>query len=110
MVDEVKYYPSSTIARVVTLSDDNPHPISDIDIPFYCMDIQCQTNDIYIGVAGTLNFKLATDETYWTYNGNLRDFMIKNQTAGQNGVAVIIATVPNKFVEKALGIKFGRVG
>lgn len=107
---EEKYFPSSTISKVVTLTDDNPHPISDTDIPFYCLDIQCQTNAIYIGVAGILNFKLGTDETYWTYNANMRDFMIKNQTPGSNGVAVIIATVPNKFVEKALKIAFTRIG
>jgi hypothetical protein len=91
------------------MTDDNEHPLSDIDLPFYACDIQCQTNSIKLGVGGITDFTLQPNETYWTYNANLRDFLMKNATAGSNGVAVIIATVPNKFVTDNLKKEAGFV-
>lgn len=93
---------------MITLSNDNINPITSSDIPFYCMDIQCQTNAVKIGVGGAMDFVLFPTETYWTYNANMIDFQIQNQTAGSNAKIVIIATVPNKLVEDALKQGFKR--
>ena len=66
-------------------------------------DFQCKTNTIVIGLGGVFDFVLNPGETYYTKHANLRDFMIKNSTAGNNGVVTIIATVPNKFIKENLG-------
>jgi len=55
-------------------------------------------------------FKINANETYWTYNANLRDFQIQNATAGSNTTIVVIATVPNKYVSDLLNIGFKPVG
>lgn len=100
------FFPSSLVVKKITLSDDNEKVLSNTDIPFYSMDIQCQSNAIYIGIGGAMDFILQPSETYWIYNANMRDFLIKNYSSGNNGVAVIIASVPNKFVEQALKVGF----
>jgi len=84
------------------MTDDTIQPIINEDIPFYCCDFQCLTNALKIGVGGIMEFTLNPGETYWTYNANLRDFQVQNDTAGNNGQVVIIATVPNAQVQKAL--------
>jgi len=99
------YFPSSLIVAEVsttTLGDDLPHPVSTIDIPFYAADMQCLTKAVKLGVAGKMGFVLYPGETYWTYNANLRDFLVMNNTATEDGQLVILATVPNDYVEKAL--------
>jgi hypothetical protein len=95
-------YPSSVITKKITLADDNIHNISDSDLFFYSCDFQAQTNAIKIGAAGIIETVINAGETYWTYNANLREFSFKNETAGSNGVLVILATVPNPEVEEAL--------
>lgn len=105
------YFPSSLVIKEVpttTLADDKAHPVSNIDIPFYAADFQCQTKAVKIGTAGAVNFVLFPNETYWTYNANLRDFQVMNNTATEDGSLVIIATVPNKYVDDALGQGFRR--
>lgn len=105
------YFPSSVLIREIpttTLADDLPHVVSTIDVPFYTADFQCQTKAIKIGVGGSMGFVLYPNETYWTYNANLRDFMVENNTATEDGSLVVIATVPNKLVEQALKGGFKR--
>ena len=87
---------------------DAPHPVSNTDIPFFAADFQCQDNAIRIGVGGAMYFVLQVNETYWTYSANLRDFLVQNNVAGVDGALVILATVPNAFVEKALKQGFKR--
>jgi hypothetical protein len=91
------------------MTDDTTQPITNEDTPFYACDFQCLTNPMNLGVGGILDLKLNPNETYWTYNANLRDFMCKNATAGSNGKITIIATVPNAYVENALKGGFKRV-
>ena len=105
------FFPSSVLVREIpttVLADDAPHVLSSEDIPFYAADMQCQTKAVKIGVGGGMGFILFPNETYWTYNANLRDFMVQNNTATEDGSLVIIATVPNKYVDKALGQGFRR--
>jgi len=80
------------------------------DVPFYSCDFQAQTNGALIGVGGIMAFQLNANETYWTYNANLRDFQIQNATAGNNTTIVVIATVPNKYVQDMLKLGFKAVG
>lgn len=94
------------MVKQITLSDDTPHAIITEDIPFYSCDFQCQTNALKLGVGGAMGFVLNANETFWTYNANLRDFMIQNNTAGLNGTLVVIATVPNKYVSQSLKLGF----
>jgi len=101
-------FPSSIIVKSVTLSDDAVHHLSTEDVPFYACDFQCQTKALKIGTGGNINFILYPNETYWTYNANLRDFVFMNETAGQDTTIVIIATVPNKYVDTALSTGFRR--
>jgi len=106
------YFPSSLLVSEVstaTMGDDLPHPCSTTDIPFYAADFQCLTKAVKIGVSGKMGFVLFPNETYWTYNGNLRDFQVMNNTATEDGQVVILATVPNKFVEDALKQGYQRV-
>jgi hypothetical protein len=96
------FFPSSIVVKSITMTDDNAHPIVNDDIPFYSCDFQCLTNAMNIGVGGIMDFALQVNETYWTYNANLRDFLVQNASAGSNGKIVCIATVPNAYVENAL--------
>ena len=96
------FFPSSLVVKKITLADDNPHAITNADVPFYACDFQAQTNALKLGVSGAVDFVLNPNETYWTYNANLRDFNFMNATAGNNGVLVVIATVPNAYVEQSL--------
>jgi len=107
------YFPSSLVIKEVsttTLGDDKAHPVSNQDIPFFAADFQCQTKAVKIGVAGSVNFVLYPTETYWTYNANLRDFQVMNNTATEDGQLIIIATVPNQYVEDALKGGFRKWG
>jgi len=110
---ESSFFPSSIITLEIpttTLADDKPHVVSNIDIPFYAADFQCQTKAIKLGVGSILNFVLFPNETYWTYNANLKDFMVMNNTATEDGSLIVIATVPNAFVENALAKGWRRFG
>jgi len=90
------------VVKSITLSDDSPHVILNEDIPFYQCDFQCQTNAVKLGIGGIQDFTLNPNETYWIYNANIKDFMIKNASAGNNGTVCIIMSVPNAYVENAL--------
>jgi len=109
----IDYFPSSIIVKHIsttTLGDDAAHECSTIDIPFYAADFQCQTQAVKLGVAGNMGFVLNPNETYWTYNANLKDFLVQNNVATVDGELYIIATVPNKFVENALKGGFKKWG
>ncbi len=99
------FFPSSLVVKKVaptTLADDKSHNVSNVDIPFYAADMQCQTAAVKIGVAGSMDFVLYPNETYWTYNANLKDFQVMNNVPTVDGQLIVIATVPNQFVEAAL--------
>jgi len=96
------FFPSSLVIKKLTQTDDNPKAIVSQDIPFYACDFQCQDHTLKLGNSGAVDFILYPAETYWTYNANLRDFVFQNETAGENAVLVIVATVPNQYVEEAI--------
>lgn len=97
-------FPSSTIEKVLELSDDIPHAITANDIPFYTCNFHVYTYAVKYGPAGSQRGVIYPNDIMWLRNGNLRDFRFKNNTAGQNGVIVAEMTVPNDFVRKHLGL------
>jgi hypothetical protein len=97
-------FPSSVITKVLQLADDDPHPITTQDIPFYACNFHCYTYAVNYGPGGSQEAIIYPDDIMWLKNANLRDFRFKNNTAGQNGLIIAQATVPNDFVKKELGI------
>jgi hypothetical protein len=95
-------FSSSAIEKVLTLSDDLPHPITTQDIPFYTCNFHCYDNPVKYGPAGTQNGTIFPNDICWMRNANLRDYRFKNYTAGLNGVIVAEMTVPTDFVIKHL--------
>ena len=97
-------FSSSIIIKVLTLSDDLPHPITSNDIPFYTCNFHVYTNAVKYGPAGEQEGIIYPNDIMWMRNGNLRDYRFKNETAESNGKIVAEMTVPNEFVKKHLGI------
>lgn len=100
----MEYFPKSTLPIVIQLADDNPHPLTTTDIPYYTLNIFCYDNAVYHGVAGVMKGKIFPNDCCWYEYGNAKDILVQNVTAGSNGLVVAIATVPNRFVKEALGI------
>ena len=97
-------FSSSTIEKVLLLSDDAPHPITTQDIPFYTCNFHCYTYAVKYGPAGSQNGIIFANDIMWMRNGNLRDYRFKNNVAGQNALIVAEMTVPTEFVIKHLRI------
>jgi hypothetical protein len=97
-------FSSSTIEKVLELSDDLAHPITSQDIPFYTCNFHVYTYAVKYGPAGTQNAVIYPNDICWLRNGNLRDFRFKNNIAGEDGVIVAEMTVPNDFVMKHLKV------
>ena len=97
-------FPSSLIIKVLQLLDDNPHPITTQDIPFYTCNIHVYTYAVKYGPSGTQEGVIYPNDICWLRNANLRDFRFKNVTAGENGLIVAELTVPNDFVSKHLKV------
>ena len=93
---------SSFLSLKITLANDNPNRLSDIDIPFYDMNFECKTNALYYGNGTVMENLLNMGEVAYFRSGNLKDIFIKNVTAGNNGVLVLSGTVPTVFVQEAL--------
>lgn len=100
----MQQFPSSLIEKVLFLSDDDPHPITTSDIPFYTCNLHVYDHAAYYGASGTQRGKIYPNDICWLRNGNLRDFRFKNLSAGDNAVIVAELTVPNAFVKEALGL------
>lgn len=100
-------FPSSIISFNMTMTDDNAHRITEFDIPYYEVNLHCYTNDLNYGTGEVIAAKIIADDVASFRNGNLKDFLFKNATAGQNGQIVAVAVVPTKFVKQSLAIKGG---
>lgn len=99
-------YPTSVISFSLTMTDDNPHRVTEFDIPYYEVNLHCYTNDLLYGTGEVLAAKILADDVASFRNGNLRDFLFKNAAAGSNGQIVAVAVIPTKFVKKNLGGDF----
>ena len=95
--------PTSFYSISLTMTDDNPHPLTNQDIPFYEVNLHCYTNDLLYGNGTILAAKILADDVASFRNGNLRDIFVQNATAGNNGQIVAVATVPTQFLKKQLG-------
>jgi hypothetical protein len=85
-----------------TLADDGPHKITLNDIYFYEINVHVYDNSIYYGNETTLK-AIATAGTVLTFrNGNLKDIMIKNVVAGNNGRVVVTGTIAEPKTKKVL--------
>lgn len=100
----MKLFPSSVILKTLALTDDLAHVISTEDLPFYTCNFHVYTNSIKYGPGGSQEGVLNPGDIMWLDKGNLRDFMFKNYAAGANGLIIAIATVPNDYVNKNLGL------
>jgi len=96
------YFPSSIVIISETMTDDNPTPITNKDIPFYNVNLHCYSNSLYYGYGGVFAAKIEAGDVVWLEKGNLRDIMVQNVSAGSNGQIVAVATVPNKYVQQEL--------
>lgn len=95
------FFPSSLYQKQITCGD-AAKPCSNTDVPFYEMDFQCSVHSVYVGFGGSFNFLLAPGDVYTMKRANLRDIMIINATAGNNGVITMNGSVPNAFVNQEL--------
>ena len=86
----------------MTLADDATHRVCDFDIPFYEMNMHCETHNLYYGTGEECSAPFTVGDVVSFRNGNLRDIFIKNRTAGDNGKVVIVATVPQESVKDML--------
>ena len=93
---------SSVVAFTMTMSDDNAHRIVEFDCPFYDLNIHCYTEDANYGNMHTTDGEILTGDVAFFRNGNLKDFLFKNKSAGSNCKIVCVATVPTKFMEQVL--------
>ena len=97
--------PTTFYSISITLSDDNPHPLVNTDIPFYDVNLHCYTKALYYGTGTLLEAEIGVGDVASFRNGNLRDIFIKNKTAGENGKIVAVATIPTKYIKKALDFR-----
>jgi hypothetical protein len=98
--------PSTTpsfYSLVYTLTDDSTHPISEIDIPCYEVNIRCLTNPVYIGDGANMEDYLNVGDVLTLPRVNLKEILIKNYAAGNNGKVVVTASVPNWLTDEKLG-------
>jgi len=92
----------SLFSLSLTLSDDAAHRVCDFDIPYYEMNAHCLTNELYYGTGEVTEAPFGVGDVVSFKNGNLRDFFVKNRTAGNNGKVVIVASVPTEAVKDKL--------
>lgn len=95
---------SSFISLSVSLSDDNVTRLSDVNIPFYEMNIRCVSNPVYYGDGTIMDDYLNIGDVASYRNVNLRDIFIKNYTAGSNGQVIITGSIPNYLTKDKLGL------
>jgi len=96
---------TSVYSVSLTMTDDNPHRIIEFDVPFYEVNLHCYTNDLYYGNGSVMAAKILADDVASFRNGNLRDFLFQNATAGNNGQIVAVAVVPTDFLRKQLSFE-----
>lgn len=89
----------------LTMTDDNAHRVVEFDVPFYEVNLHCYTNDLYYGNGSVMAAKILADDVASFKNGNLRDVLVQNVTAGNNGQIVAVCTVPTDWLRKHLAIQ-----
>jgi len=94
---------NSLVAFSMTMADDNEHRIVDFDIPFYEANVHVYTNAAKYGAMGVCDATINAGDVVWFNNGNLKDFLFKNSTAGSNTKIVVVATVPTVYMKQVLG-------
>ena len=94
----------SFISKTITLSDDNPHRLTDDNIPFYEINLHCYNQDCYYGDGVTMGAIITANDIASFKNGNMRDIFIQNKTAGQNTTVYAVATVPHPETKNRLEI------
>jgi len=93
---------NSLVAFSMTMADDNEHRITDFDLPFYECNVHVYTNAAKYGAMGICEATVNAGDVVWFTNGNLRDFIFKNNTAGSNTKIVCVATVPTVYMKEML--------
>jgi hypothetical protein len=93
---------TSLITLTHTAADDNPFRLTDAPIPFYEINIHVETNDCYYGTQRTQGAIGATGSVISFQNGDIRDIVFKNKTAGSNTKITIVATVPTEYTQQGL--------
>ena len=84
------------------MTDDNEHRIVEFDCPYYELNIHVYTENANYGPMGVCSGVINAGDVVFLKNGNLRDFVFKNASAGSNTTIVAIATVPNEYVKEQL--------
>ena len=93
---------SSLVGFSMTMADDSEHRIVEFDLPFYELNIHVYTENAKYGPLGVCDGTINAGDVVFLKNGNLRDFIFKNASAGSNTKIVAIATVPNEYVKEML--------
>lgn len=93
---------TSLVGLSITMTDNLEKRIVEYDLPFYECNIHVYTNAAKYGVMGLCDATVNAGDVIWFNNGNLRDFIFKNNTAGSNTKIVCVATVPTAFMKEIL--------
>lgn len=93
---------SSVVAFSLTMTDDTPHRLVETDLPFIDVNIHVLTNSAKYGNGFVSDAPILAGDVIWFSNGNLKDFVFKNYTAGSNTQIIAVATVPNWVVRQAV--------
>lgn len=93
---------SSVVSFTMTMTDDTAHRIVEFDLPFYEVNIHIFDNNAKYGNVAVNDAQINTGDVVFFKNGNLKDFMFKNATAGSNTKIVAVATVPAHLVKQAV--------
>lgn len=84
---------SSVISLALQMSDDSIHRIVDSDLYFNEINLHCYDNPAKYGNIGVCVAKIGAGDVASFHNGNLRDFVFQNSTAGSNALIVAVGTL-----------------
>lgn len=93
---------TSLISFSLTMTDNNARRIVDYDLPFYECNVHVYTNAAKYGNSGNVDATVNAGDVVWFTNGNLKDFLFMNNTAGSNTKIVCVATVPTYYMKQLL--------
>jgi hypothetical protein len=93
---------SSLFSLSLTMTDNLAKRIIEYDLPFYEANIHVYTNAAKYGSSSNVDAVVNAGDVVWFTNGNLRDFMFMNNTAGANTKIVVAATVPTYYMKQLL--------
>lgn len=94
---------SSFITFTHTATNDLPFRLTSNDIPFFEANFYVETQAAVYGTGSAQGAPAAAGTSFWFDRGNLKDIWFKNAGAGANTKITVVATIPNPFVETALG-------